>query len=152
MGLTNSSPNSAKITEAGEFPVDLENDFSSIKYIAGQLYYNNNIGKEIWLKKFIQKFVNLNQKFEILQQIPKIRNIKNINNLKINTEFYDYSEKSLNNISISHLYLELMTKYRDYIKIFTDGSKSIEWNGIGIIFDNSTGIGIIANKLKNVYS
>lgn len=135
LGLTNSTPVTAVIAECGELPAHLDNELITLKYICRQLYYNSEIGKQIRSNNTIEKFQQLFNKYESLQQIPKLSKVDyKLKNLKVYSDFSNH--KDANNNYISKEFCELMNKYKHHTRIFTDGSKVQNSGGIGIFLDN----------------
>lgn len=154
LGLTKSTPVSAIIAEAGELPVHLDNELVTTRYMSRQIYYDSDIGKKIRKNVSTEKFNQLMNKYPIMKQIPKMvnYNLTDITNLRINTEFF-INSKNMNENSIAKCYCELMNKYKQHSKIYTDGSKSQLGSGLGIIFDDKNiHIGEISKNIQEKIS
>lgn len=138
MGLTKTTPVSAIIAEAGDWPVEHTAELSRIKFIAKHIYNNTEIGKDILNHKSTHMINTTYSKYPILLNIPVITVPVSLNqsNLETKCDILNYNKnlpERLRKISA----LETINKYTNHYHIYTDGSKTDDGVGIGIFFDDT---------------
>lgn len=137
LGLTKTTPVTAILAEAAEWPIELILKFQCCKFLAKHLGLNTQIGRDIKNLNSSNTLNNLYAEFPILKNIAVINYNKLLyNNLVINCDIENYS-KNQTQQEKKHYALKYIEKYQDNHEIYTDGSKTDEGVGLGIYFKDT---------------
>lgn len=137
LGLTKTTPITAVLGEAAEWPIEYIKQIYSIKFIAKHLSRNSNIGQDIKNNCCTKQLNSIYNEFTILKDIPvTIKRDIIFNNITINCDIANYTNK-LTNLEKKYHALNTIANYANKYHIYTDGSKCTEGVGIGIFFDDT---------------
>lgn len=142
LGLTKTTPITAILGEAAEWPVELTQKYYTVKFIAKHLCNNTNIGQDIRNMKSTNNVNSIFKEFPILNSTPVINNniTLNNNNLTINCDIRNYNNNQQTIEKRLHALDYIQTQSNKY-QVYTDGSKTEKGVGIGIYFiDTMEGI------------
>lgn len=136
MGYIKSTPNSTILAESCQLPFLYQDEINTSRFITRQLYNKSHLFDRLSNSTSINKFQLINEKYNLISLTPeKSKHIPNKTNIQIIKNKYLNCTNSEKNNKIR----QEMQKYfdEDYFVVFTDGSKSISTNGIGIYFKNN---------------
>lgn len=137
LGMVKSSPVTALLGEAGDWPIEYSIELQNIKFIAKHLYSNSIIGNDIRNGNSTSNLNAIYLQHPSLQHIPTFTPLtSSVLNLKICCNILGYSNKLLTTEKLT-LATDMIAKYNDTYKIYTDGSKSDNGAGLGIYFDDT---------------
>lgn len=137
LGMTHTSPISAILGEAADWPIELTMTLQSLKFIGKHLYKNSKIGIDIKNNLGTQNLNKLYIEFPILKRIPVMNKTSLLyNNLITNCDIPN-CDKNTNILMKQFIALEVIDSYSEYYKIYTDGSKMKTSIGLGIYFEDT---------------
>lgn len=138
LGMTKTTPITAILGEAAEWPIELCLKWSSIKFITKHLYTNTQIGIDLRNNACTQLLNTVYSDFPILKLVPVIdTNRLKQSNLLINCSITNY-DKTYTNIEKKHLATTTIREYINSYHVYTDGSKTDDGIvGLGIYFEDT---------------
>lgn len=136
IGLTKTTPVSALLAESGEKISELDIKEKTLKYMARKISRNSIIGHKILNNNSLPSFQELLQEFPFLIQIaPEIKNKVTPKNLHVNIKINLKVKKDNNNNQEILAYKNKeIEKYKEFERLYTDGSKINNKCGIGIYY------------------
>lgn len=136
MGYIKTTPITTIIAESCQFCFVDQDEYTTTRFILKQIYLNNFIAKQLVASKALTKFEDLQTKFQLLFVTPHMPELPaTINNFDFNIKNYTLKtdkEKLVDIRKIIDAYVS-----QKYFIIYTDGSKTIEKNGVGMYFHNT---------------
>lgn len=137
-GTTKSTPIIALLAETGELPSDLENKVTTLIYMAKQIHKRTEIGERILNQKSLEKFNKLINNYSFMDYIApmELDEIEKPTNITISSTFGNVSKKSSSAFEIGFEFKKIVSQYQNWIKIYTDASKSSRGQGIGVFIVN----------------
>lgn len=138
LGMTRSTPITAILGEAAEWPIEYILKMCSIKFMAKHLQRNSQIGMDIRNRNSTSYINEIYDEFPILEEIAIINNcdILNQENLIINCDILNYNSK-LFILEKKSLALDTINSYKNTFHVYTDGSKNYNIVGLGIYFEET---------------
>lgn len=136
MGLSKTTPIAAVIAEAGLLPVEQFIKWNNINFLTRNISRGSIISEHINSGICNKETKNIIEKYNILRKIGRVNYQIKPKNLKIFNEFDKLKKENISNEMARRTFAEINNKYKDYYKIFTDGSKNANSNAIGIYYKN----------------
>lgn len=138
LGMTKTTPITAILGEAAEWPIELIHKWLNVKFVIKHLYSNTQIGKDLKNNSCTKLLNDIYTEFPIFKHVPVIEtNLLTQQNLFINKTIKNYN-KSFTNIEKKYLATNIIEEFADSHHIYTDGSKTDDGIvGLGILFDDT---------------
>lgn len=137
-GVTRSTPIVALLAESGEMPSNLNNLYYTMRYMASQIHKRNPLGERIFAKTSLYKFNEVMDNYQFMSYIAPKQIVQNHlpPNLTIKPSLLNIKKNVTSNTEILTIFNEIISNYDDWTKIYTDASKSLLGQGIGIYIKN----------------
>lgn len=140
-GMTRSTPIPALLAESGQLPNDLENLITTMNFMAKQIHKGSILGDEMINQQSLPKFNNIMAQHSFMSFIAPMQNFirKKPTNLAVFPNLDNIAKQKSSTEEIKVTFKGMLSNYNQFVRIFTDASKSVDGQGVGIYIENSGG-------------